>query len=95
MDDENVTLTRIGSTYVPEDAHGEWIGLVKLSAKGAARVRAEIDVMSADTNLAKAGLPELFSRLIAADEPVLIHYITERWLNVNDAVDLASAHNFL
>lgn len=95
LDDENVTLTHIGSACVPEDAQGEWIGLVKLSAKGAERVRAEIDVMSADTSLAKAGLPELFSRLIAADEPVLIHYITGRWLNINDVVDLESAHNFL
>ncbi len=84
-----------GCTCVPEDADGEWIGLAKLSAKGAERVRAEIGAMAVDGSLAKAGLPDLFSRLSAAGEPVLVHYITGHWLDVNDAVDLASARNFL
>ena len=95
LDDERVGLSRIGATCAPEDADGEWIGLAKLSAKGAERVRAEIDAMAADGSLAKAGLPELFSRITAAGEPVLVHYITGHWLDVNDAVDLASARNFL
>ena len=78
----------------PAEAHGEWVGLVKLSGRGAALVRAEIAAMEADGSLAKAGLPELINRLIARGESPAVVYVTGDWLDVNDAFDLARARNF-
>ncbi len=95
LDDESVTISQIGQLQKKAAPDGEWIGLAKLSGRGAARLRAEIDAMRAEGSLAAAGLPDLFARLVAAGEPVLVHYITGHWLDVNDTVDLASARNFL
>jgi hypothetical protein len=77
-----------------EDAHGEWVGLVKLSERGAGLVRDEIAAMEKDGAAAKAGLPELINRLIAKGEKPAVVYVTGDWLDVNDAFDLARARNF-
>ena len=94
QDDRPVTLERVESGLAPDQAHGEWVGLVKLSARGAALVRAEIEAMAADGSLATAGLPDLINRLIAAGETPAVVYVTGDWLDVNDAFDLARARNF-
>jgi phosphoenolpyruvate phosphomutase len=77
-----------------EDAHGEWVGLMKLNARGANLVRAEIEAMEKDGTAAKAGLPDLVNRLIAKGEKPAVVYVTGDWLDVNDAFDLARARNF-
>ncbi len=95
LDEEPVRLERIAGELGEDGAHGEWIGLAKLSAGGAHRVRAEIEAMRADGSLDQAGLPELFSRLLAAGEEISVLYVTGHWLDVDDAFDLARARNIL
>jgi phosphoenolpyruvate phosphomutase len=89
-----VWLRRIGNDLRPAEADGEWIGLAKLSAHGAALVRAELEAMRADGTLARASLLDLFSRLVAAGHPVGVVYVLGNWLDVDDAFDLARARNF-
>jgi phosphoenolpyruvate phosphomutase len=89
-----VWLDRIGNDLAPAQADGEWIGLAKLSARGAALVRAEIETMRADGSLARASLLEMLSRLIAAGHPIGVVYVLGGWLDVDDAFDLARARNF-
>jgi phosphoenolpyruvate phosphomutase len=89
-----VWLNRIGNDLAPAQADGEWIGLAKLSARGAALVRAEIETMRADGSLARASLLEMLSRLIAAGHPIGVVYVLGGWLDVDDAFDLARARNF-
>ncbi len=91
LDDAPVTLTAVGPDVA--DAHGEWVGLMKLSDAGAATVRAELDRMAEDGSLAKASLPDLLARLIARGETPTVVYITGNWFDVNDAFDLAQARN--
>jgi phosphoenolpyruvate phosphomutase len=94
IDDSPVTLESVDSEMAAEDAHGEWVGLVKLSERGAGLVRDEIAAMEKDGAAAKAGLPELINRLIAKGEKPAVVYVTGDWLDVNDAFDLARARNF-
>jgi len=94
IDDSPVVLRKVDSDMPAEDAHGEWVGLVKLSERGAALVRDEIETMEKDGTLAKASLPDLFNRLIAKGEKPAVVYVTGDWLDVNDAFDLARARNF-
>jgi phosphoenolpyruvate phosphomutase len=94
IDESPVRLEAVDSGMAPEDAHGEWVGLMKLSERGAALVRDEIAAMEKDGTLAKAGLPDLFNRLIAKGEKPAVVYVTGDWLDVNDAFDLARARNF-
>ncbi len=95
LDDDPAELVRIDSDLPPAEAHGEWIGLAKLSENGARLVREEIDAMRADGNFARGGLPQLLSRIAAKGTPPRVVYITGHWLDVNDAFDLAQARNFM
>jgi len=94
IDDSPVLLEKVDSSMAADDAHGEWVGLMKLSARGASLVRAELEAMEKDGSIAQAGLPDLFNRLIAKGEKPAVVYVTGDWLDVNDAFDLARARNF-
>jgi phosphoenolpyruvate phosphomutase len=89
-----VWLTRIGNDLPADEVHGEWIGLAKLSARGAGLVRAELESMRADGVLERASLLELFSRLAGRGERIAVVSILGNWLDVDDAFDLARARNF-
>jgi len=92
LDDTPVRLRAMSAALAPERISGEWIGLARCSAQGAAWIRTEIAQMQADGLLETADLPLLFTRL-AAKHPVSIHYITAQWLDVNTLSDLAAARN--
>jgi phosphoenolpyruvate phosphomutase len=94
QEDAPVWLERIGNDLPPAQADGEWIGLAKLSPRGAALVRAELLAMRADGSLGRASLLEMLSRLIAAGQPIGVVYVLGGWLDVDDAFDLARARNF-
>ncbi|MBL4719978.1 MAG: phosphoenolpyruvate mutase [Alphaproteobacteria bacterium] len=95
LDDDPVHLTGAGASVSPEDASGEWIGLLKLSEAGAALVGAELDAMAADGSLANGEIPDLLNRLIAGGHKVQVQYITGQWLDIDDVLDLARARNIL
>ncbi|MBT5666722.1 MAG: phosphoenolpyruvate mutase [Rhodospirillaceae bacterium] len=95
LDDAPVYLTGAGPDTSPEDATGEWVGMLKLSDAGAAAARAELDAMDADGSLRSAEIPDLLIRLIASGHKVQVQYITGQWLDIDDALDLARARNIL
>jgi len=78
-----------------DDRTGEWIGIARLTEKGAELVRAELDAMKADGTLDTADLATLFARLAAGGNAPRVHYVAGHWLDVNDAFDLARARDFL
>ncbi len=92
LDDQPAILRRIGGVR-PADSMGEWIGLMRLSARGAALLRAELAAMQADNSAARSDMSTLLGRL-AARTPVAVHYITGHWLDVDTMSDLADARNF-
>ncbi|MDA0703751.1 MAG: isocitrate lyase/phosphoenolpyruvate mutase family protein, partial [Proteobacteria bacterium] len=91
LDDAPVGMTAIGSDL--DDADGEWIGLMKLTARGARLVGAALDAMAAEGKLDEANLPDVLTRVIEMGEEPAVLYITGNWLDVNDAFDLAQARN--
>jgi len=94
LDDEPALLAGIGEEGSEgNEVCGEWIGLMRLSARGAELVREELAAMAADGTLTTADLPALIARL-ARHHPVVIHYITGHWLDVDTLTDLADARNF-
>ena len=96
LDDDRLILEAIRSDAAgADDAHGEFIGLTKLSEDGAALVRSALDAMSEDGSLDSADLPALFARLIAQGAVIDALYITGHWLDVDDAFDLASLRNLV
>lgn len=95
LDDDPVKLQRISRELDANDVHGEWIGLAKLSANGAERVRAELAAMRADGTLDTADMNTVFSRLVKGGSDVRILYVTGHWLDVDNAADLENAQKFL
>ena len=96
LDDERVTLEAIWTDETgTDDAHGEFIGLTKLSAEGSTLVRGALDAMGRDGTLENADLPALFARLVAEGAAIDVLYITGHWLDVDDAFDLASLRNLV
>jgi len=93
LDEEPVHLRRMSPDLSAKEISGEWMGLARLSAHGAAWVRDEIETLQAEGLLEQGDLPLLLSRL-AAKHPVIVHYFTGHWLDVDTLQDLASARNF-
>ena len=99
LDEEPILLTALhtrdgGSEDKSEDEpSGEFIGLIKLSTKGAETVKRELAAMKSEGVLDTADLPSLLNRLIASGEPIEVLYVTGHWLDVDDAFDLAKARN--
>ena len=95
LDDEPVTLTRIGNEIPADAVDAEWVGLARLSEAGSTRVQAEIAAMQADGSLKAASLLDLFTRLLDAGQDIHVAYVTGHWMDVDDALDLAKAGKLL
>jgi phosphoenolpyruvate phosphomutase len=93
LDEEPALVTRVDDALPQADIAGEWIGLARFSPRGAEWARAEIAAMREEGRLETADMPELLTRL-AARHPVVVHYVTGHWLDVDDLADLAEARNF-
>ncbi len=92
LDDQPALLRGIGAVAASESM-GEWIGLLRLSARGARLVRDELSAMQRDGSAPTADIATLLSRLMARHQ-VVVHYITGHWLDVDTMTDLADARNF-
>jgi phosphoenolpyruvate phosphomutase len=93
--DGPVYLRHAGADVARDAATGEWIGLLKLSADGAAWVTAALDAMATEDGFEQADMPGLLNRLIADDREVRVKYITGQWLDIDNTLDLAHARNLL
>ena len=93
LDDLPAQLISMTHGEHQDTAQGEWMGLARFSAQGAAWLREEIEALQTEGLLETADMPLLFSRL-AAKRPVRVKYFTGHWMNVNTIVDLAEARNF-
>ena len=86
-------LKAIGPDTDAAQATGEWIGVARFSATGAALLREELDLARSEGRLASADLPSVLAR-IAARHPVYVHYFDGHWIDVDNLGDLAAARNF-
>jgi len=93
LDDAPVRLRMVSPDLSPAQSSGEWIGLARFTAQGAAWLRQELDLMEAEGTLESTDMPMLITRL-AAKHPVFVHYITGHWLDVDTLEDLSNARNF-
>ena len=89
LDETAATVAAVGEG----GTDGEWIGLMRTTARGSTLVREELAAMAADGTLDHADLPALLTRL-AKRTPVAIHWVTGHWLDVDTMLDLADARNF-
>jgi phosphoenolpyruvate phosphomutase len=92
--DEEPLLTDIGSRLPLDTVHGEWIGLVKTSAKGTTVIRAALEVLQQRKDFRQLRFDDLFRYLLAGRQAIRVLYITGHWLDVDNLEDLAAANAF-
>ncbi|WP_426955122.1 phosphoenolpyruvate mutase [Muricoccus radiodurans] len=93
LDDNQAHLRQMAADIAPGEVCGEWMGLVRFSARGATWLQEEIAAMEAEGLLETGDLPLLLTRL-AAKHPIRVKYFTGHWLDVDTLTDLAEARNF-
>jgi phosphoenolpyruvate phosphomutase len=95
LDDESVNMTWMGHDAQKDGINGEWIGLAKLSPKGAGVVKAKMNDMKKDGSLQQASIIDLLSGLVKDGQDVKVIYVSGHWLDVDNPADLAKACEFL
>ncbi len=93
-DEKDAFLTRMAPELSAENIHGEWIGLIKTSARGSAAIRGALDLLSKYADFRRLRFDDLFNYLVSQQQPVQVLYITGQWLDVDDLEDLARAQAF-
>jgi phosphoenolpyruvate phosphomutase len=87
-------LAKMGPDLAAEKIHGEWIGLIKTTARGSAGVYGALDVLSKRPDFCRLRFDDLFNHLVTWGQRVQVLYITGQWLDVDDLDDLARAQAF-
>ena len=95
LDDAPAELQQVVGSDNGAAVDGEWVGLAKLSPRGAQLVRDTLMAMHEDGTRDRSSLPDVLNRLIADGHAPRVVYVTGHWLDVDDAFDLAKARDFL
>ena len=93
--DDEVYLEHAEVSTDADAFHGEWIGLLKLSARGLAWTREFLAAKAADPEFSQWQMTDLLNHLVAIGGKVRIHYIQGHWLDVDSLADLNNAERFL
>jgi phosphoenolpyruvate phosphomutase len=94
--DHEVLLKKMGppAALPKSETAGEWIGLLKLSAKGLKTVQETLTELSKREDFNKLRMAELFNNLVSEGHKVKVQYIRGHWLDVDDISDLSAAGSF-
>jgi phosphoenolpyruvate phosphomutase len=93
--DDEVFLEHAEVCTAADTFHGEWIGLMKLSAKGLAGTREFLAANTADPEFSQWQMTDLLNHFVSIGVKVRIHYIQGHWLDIDCLADLKSAERFL
>ena len=76
------------------DHDGEFIGLVKLSARGTKWAREYLQTNGKADRLRKLQMIDMLNDFVSAGRPVKIHYVRGGWIDVDSLLDLNLALRF-
>ena len=93
-DEEDAFLVAAGPNLPREDIDGEWIGLIKTTARGSEVMKTALTELSARADFRTLRFDHLLNHLVATGERVQVLYNTGHWLDVDDLDDLARAQAF-
>jgi len=88
-----VKLEKMAPDLAVKEINGEFIGLFKVTEKGAAVVRKTLEAMVDRTGFKQLRMNDLFNE-ICKTQPIAVIYIKGSWLDVNGIVDLQRAEEF-
>jgi len=90
-----VHLLEISDSLAQDRIHGEWMGFLKVSAKGAAVLRELLGRVAAEPESRRGmDMAGLMRRLLAEGHAIRVLYTTGNWLDVDTAEDVRAAAHF-
>jgi phosphoenolpyruvate phosphomutase len=92
--EDDVMLKAMNADLPKTQINGEWIGLVKTSARGTALLKAALAELSRRPDFNTLRFDDLFRHLLAQGADIKVHFITGHWLDVDNAETLVEAQNF-
>jgi phosphoenolpyruvate phosphomutase len=92
--DRRTRLVKMSPAIPPDKVHGEWIGLLKMTAAGVSQLRELGDGIADPDRLRTMRMADVFDLLIANDRTVEVVYVRGHWLDVDDMHDVVAASNF-
>ena len=92
--DQRSWLVKMSTEIPEEEAHGEWIGLLKMTGAGVSQLRELGESVADPERLRSMRMADVFDLLIANGKAVEVVYIRGHWLDVDDMHDVVAASNF-
>ena len=92
--EDKIVLKSMSFSKPPENHHGEWIGMLKLSDKGQGIIKQYLHQKVKDSSFKTLNIPDMLNDLVAQHQPIDVMYIHGHWLDVDDVLDLNLAHSF-
>ncbi len=92
--EEAVSLLEMNPLLSPDQANGEWIGLVKFSAEGARHVQAALQELHGRDDFKALRMNDLFELLIHQGHDIRVVYSNGHWLDIDDLEILSEAMEF-
>ena len=92
--DQRSWLVKMSTGIPDEEAHGEWIGLLKMTGAGVSQLRELGESVADPERLRSMRMADVFDLLIANGKAVEVVYIRGHWLDVDDLHDVVAASNF-
>lgn len=89
-----IYLKQLGDMVSRGHTHGVWMGFLKVSPTGSAKLQTILATMMADPANRKAGIPHLLQELLNRHEPIRVLYTVGHWLDINSLDDVIQAGNF-
>ncbi|NBV43180.1 hypothetical protein EBR96_10510 [bacterium] len=88
-----VGFVKMGNNPTEPNVHGEFIGVLRFSKKGAQAVKAYLEKLTGKPELKTMRMTELVNA-IARETPIKVRYVSSAWLDVNTIRDLHDAASF-
>lgn len=88
-------LQAMGPNLPESVIHGEWMGLLKLSASGLSYLQEMLTGMASVKELNQMHMSDLFNKLRQRGKQIQVIYTRGHWLDVDDLRDLSDASAFL
>ena len=89
----DVEYVHMGSPMHREDINGEFIGLWKVSQRGAEVVRATLERMAREPGFEQRTTGDLFNE-VRKELSIHVRYVKDSWLDIDTIVDLQEAGEF-
>jgi len=90
----DVTLAAAGEEFAEDDIHGEWMGVLRVSANGFPVFVELISEMAAQSGNRRAKLHQVLDELVRRGQQVRVVYTTGHWLDVDSLDDVLAAGSF-